>query len=256
MLFMPFIAVAAAYAMTSIVSDTGSHQLYASDAIHDAAITTDSLSEYKIQSRVPRISESSSLPVSLHPLPTPKPNDLDIDELNRRLIAEGLEPIIIEEEPPPPGPTPAYVLPPDPVIEEPPPPPEPLEIPESVFTPHTEPENPIPAPVVPSPPKELTQTPPSKSLDIFTEASYRLNPEPPYPKAAERKGLEGVVILRVHIGTDGNPVAVNLVRSSGYSILDKSAIDAVRNTWHFNPATRNGQPVEAWVEVPIIFTLD
>ncbi len=257
-LFMPFIAAVAAYAMTGIVSDTGSRQLFADDAIPDAAITTGFLSDYQIPAVVPRISESSSLPVPLHPLPTPKPNDLDIDELNRRLIAEGLEPIIIEEEPPPPEATPAYIPVPEPVIEEPPPPlePEPLENPEPVLNPPTEPDKPLPAPVVSNPLEEATQTPPSKPSVVFTEASYKSNPEPPYPKAAERKGLEGVVLLRVHVGTDGHPVAVNLLNSSGHSILDKAAVHAVRNAWRFNPATTNGQPVEAWVEVPIIFTLD
>jgi protein TonB len=45
-----------------------------------------------------------------------------------------------------------------------------------------------------------------------------------------------------------------LKKSSGYSILDKSALDSVR-TWRFEPAKYRGSPITMWVDVPIRFAL-
>jgi protein TonB len=42
--------------------------------------------------------------------------------------------------------------------------------------------------------------------------------------------------------------------SSGFPRLDERAADTVRR-WKFQPARQGGQPVEAWVIVPIQFSL-
>lgn len=78
-------------------------------------------------------------------------------------------------------------------------------------------------------------------------------PPPAYPRAAMRRGESGEVLLRVHVGPDGVPYAVDLVRGSGSRYLDRAASDAVRK-WRFRPATRGGQPVSGQVQVPISFS--
>jgi protein TonB len=83
--------------------------------------------------------------------------------------------------------------------------------------------------------------------------AYGVNPEPPYPIAARRLGLEGTVVLRVVVGADGSPVSVAVLQSSGHAMLDASAADTVRAKWRFVPARRNGVPVEDTVQVPIRF---
>ena len=83
--------------------------------------------------------------------------------------------------------------------------------------------------------------------------AYGVNPEPPYPIAARRMGLQGTVVLRVVVGADGSPVSVAVLQSSGYTILDASAADTVRSKWRFVPARRNGVPIEDTVQVPIRF---
>jgi protein TonB len=83
--------------------------------------------------------------------------------------------------------------------------------------------------------------------------AYGVNPEPPYPMAARRMGLQGTVVLRVVVGADGAPVSVTVLQSSGHAILDTSAADTVRATWRFVPARRNGVPIEDTVQVPIRF---
>lgn len=81
------------------------------------------------------------------------------------------------------------------------------------------------------------------------------NPKPPYPLAARRQGAEGRVVLRARVLEDGRCAEVRIVRSSGYALLDESALATVRR-WRFVPATRAGTPVAASVDVPISFRLD
>jgi protein TonB len=45
-----------------------------------------------------------------------------------------------------------------------------------------------------------------------------------------------------------------LKASSGYSRLDQSAINAVKN-WRFIPAKRGEQAIDSWIVVPILFSL-
>jgi len=81
------------------------------------------------------------------------------------------------------------------------------------------------------------------------------NPKPPYPLAARRQGAEGRVVLRAQVLEDGRCATVSIVRSSGYTLLDESALSPVRR-WRFGPATRAGTAVAASVDVPISFRLD
>ena len=78
------------------------------------------------------------------------------------------------------------------------------------------------------------------------------SPEPEYPATALRRGEGGDVLLRVNVGADGVPGEIDFVRRSRSRELDRAAQEAVRR-WHFAPATRNGKPVPAVVEVPIAF---
>ena len=75
-------------------------------------------------------------------------------------------------------------------------------------------------------------------------------PEPPYPARAKRLGLQGEVLLRIHVGADGFPREVRIVRSSGHAELDRSARSHVLRHWRFAPPQR-----EAVGEVPIRFAL-
>ena len=80
------------------------------------------------------------------------------------------------------------------------------------------------------------------------------NPPPRYPFSARRRGQEGRVVLRVEVDPAGHAADVIVARSSGISVLDKAAADAVRR-WRFQPARRGGVPVVGRIEVPILFRL-
>ncbi len=80
------------------------------------------------------------------------------------------------------------------------------------------------------------------------------NPAPPYPLTARRLGQEGVVMLTVRIDADGRPLEVEVEQSSGFPLLDDSALTTVRR-WRFRSARMGGVPVASTVEVPIRFVL-
>lgn len=88
------------------------------------------------------------------------------------------------------------------------------------------------------------------------QLQYAHAPSPAYPPPAVRRGLEGVVLLRVLVDVDGRPLEVQVERSSGHAVLDREAQRHVRRHWRFQPALRDGQPVQAVGLVPVDFRLD
>ncbi len=86
------------------------------------------------------------------------------------------------------------------------------------------------------------------------QADYLQNSPPVYPRVSQRLKEQGEVLLRVHVGVDGEPLEISLQQSSSYSRLDQAAQKAVIQ-WRFEPAESNGKPVTAWVVVPFKFTL-
>jgi protein TonB len=85
-------------------------------------------------------------------------------------------------------------------------------------------------------------------------AGYLNNPAPSYPSAAQKRGLQGRVILKIHVLASGQPDNVSVAKSSGYDILDDAAVKAVA-AWVFDPAKRGQTPIDGWVNVPINFKL-
>ncbi|MGH7891797.1 MAG: energy transducer TonB [Thermodesulfobacteriota bacterium] len=83
---------------------------------------------------------------------------------------------------------------------------------------------------------------------------YGVNPKPNYPKIAKRHGYEGLVVLNVFVLESGNVGKIEIRQSSGYGVLDNSALDAVRK-WVFIPGKKNGRAMSSWVVVPIRFDL-
>lgn len=73
---------------------------------------------------------------------------------------------------------------------------------------------------------------------------------PSYPLAALGSRQQGKVIVRVQVLSDGRVGQAFIRDTSGSKPLDDAAVATVRG-WRFQPARRNGQPVPAWVNVPI-----
>lgn len=112
------------------------------------------------------------------------------------------------------------------------------------------------APVTPVAP--VVQPAPPPVVEKVTEpkagADYLNNPSPEYPEAAMDRGLEGKVLMKVHVQPDGKPDSVTVSKSSGHTILDDAAVRTVKQ-WSFVPAMRGKTPIAGWVTVPIAFNL-
>jgi TonB family protein len=75
----------------------------------------------------------------------------------------------------------------------------------------------------------------------------------PYTDEALKEGIEGTVVLMAIVRRDGSVGAVSVSKSLEES-LDRSAMRAVR-TWRFDPARRDGKPVDIVVAINVDFQL-
>ena len=81
---------------------------------------------------------------------------------------------------------------------------------------------------------------------------YNLPPD--YPIDALLARVQGRVVLRAEVGSDGLVEALAVRRSSGWHSLDEAALQAVRR-WRFVPARRGGIAVACEVLVPVRFSI-
>jgi len=89
-------------------------------------------------------------------------------------------------------------------------------------------------------------------LDPGFASTY--NPKPDYPPLAKEDGMEGQVIIKALVGTDGKVDRTEIEQSSGYKELDKAASAATRE-WVFTKPTKDAEPVRTWVTIPFNFSL-
>jgi protein TonB len=113
------------------------------------------------------------------------------------------------------------------------------------------PSNYCPLPIHFQPDNRPPQAPP----DRVELPSYGANnPSFVYPVMANIYGVEGKLIMRVQVLSDGRPGEMLLKQSSGNGILDKDAREQLAR-WRYNPARKNGQTVTSWIDVPVIYRL-
>lgn len=79
-------------------------------------------------------------------------------------------------------------------------------------------------------------------------------PQPVYPRASQRRGEHGRVVLRVLISPEGRVAHASVHQSSGHERLDGAALDAIRAA-RFRPYTENGIAYKALVDIPFDFVL-
>lgn len=196
---------------------------------------------------------------------------------------------VIEPEPEPviePEPVPEPVVEPEPEPKiEPEPEPEPEAIqPEPPPKPKPKPK-PAPKPKPKPTPKPVVKTPPKPKAPVAAAAAPvgkavapampkapsapvdpdrpRLvgkvdylgkRPVPVYPRASERRGEQGRVVIRVLISPQGTVLNVSVRSSSGHERLDDAAMKAARNA-RFKPYTENGIAYQAMADIPFDFVL-
>lgn len=79
---------------------------------------------------------------------------------------------------------------------------------------------------------------------------------PEYPYSAQRKGIEGTVVVRFLLNKDGGVDDVDVVESSGNDSLDRAALEAAEG-FSFSPGLDGyGRPVRCYAYQPFTFRLE
>jgi len=94
----------------------------------------------------------------------------------------------------------------------------------------------------------------SDEKTVFAQPRYAENPKPTYPQEARKRGYEGEVLLKVEVLANGRVGRLEVRKSSGYEILDRSALTSVKE-WKFIPANQGNGSIPCWVNIPIKFQL-
>lgn len=106
---------------------------------------------------------------------------------------------------------------------------------------------------------EFTVTP-SFDPNVFTIDEVDREPiilrrvMPQYPPYAERNNIEGNVVLRFIVDTNGNVVEPVVTESEPKGVFDDAAIEAILKC-RFRPAEKHGKPVDCIVVAPMTFQL-
>jgi len=86
------------------------------------------------------------------------------------------------------------------------------------------------------------------------QGSHFKNPKPHYPRRARELGFEGVVVLHVKVSKVGKATGIDILSSSGYTLLDKTALDTLHQ-WSFIPAQIGCHLTESNLKIRIRFSL-
>lgn len=173
----------------------------------------------------------------------------------------GIVPTIGEDPPPPP--IKARLLEPPPRIDQPPPTVDPPLAWQNIHieTPDIPPVETDPPPfVVDRGPPDIPIGPGRADVEPDMLVAPRNDPrhplsQPPYPASYIRQGIEGNVDVEIFVQPNGRVGDARIVRSSGYDLFDRAALDEARRNWRLLPATRNGEPYAQWYRLRVVFKL-
>lgn len=86
------------------------------------------------------------------------------------------------------------------------------------------------------------------------EPKFLYKPPLVYPEAARSFSYEGTVFIKALLDLDGSVMRIAVVKSSGFPILDSSAVDYIARA-KFSPALQQKKPVRVWIGQTITFQL-
>ncbi len=99
---------------------------------------------------------------------------------------------------------------------------------------------------------EPSFTPFTERPDLLNEAEVRLALRDEYPPLLRDAGIGGVVVVFFLIDADGAVRRTLVSTSSGHEALDSAALRVAR-VFRFTAARNRGEPVNAWIPIPITF---
>ncbi len=87
--------------------------------------------------------------------------------------------------------------------------------------------------------------------ELQTRLAYYLT----YPPQARERGWQGTVLLGLHVESNGRLGNIRLERSSGYAVLDRSALNSLNRLGYLSEAGAwlNGRSVD--MQLPVIYRL-
>lgn len=91
-------------------------------------------------------------------------------------------------------------------------------------------------------------------VDAAPDPRYLAAFQPDYPASERRAERDGVVTVRVRIGTDGRVLAVEPLRATSDAFWQATERQAL-SRWRFRAATRDGVAVESWRVMTVRFTM-
>lgn len=115
----------------------------------------------------------------------------------------------------------------------------------------------------PAPSKAVSQkaaaSSPAKTAEPTTQlpsadAAGLNNKAPVYPMLSRKRKEQGTVWLLLLVSKEGVVTELKLKKTSGFARLDQAALQAVKK-WKFQPARKQGQPIDYWYELPLKFSL-
>lgn len=141
-------------------------------------------------------------------------------------------------------PQPSVPMPPIPQAEIVPPSPAPVpvvEVPPPVLVPMDPPQTPVATPPVPVATPQTPRSNPAAEGGYQARARALINRNKNYPEEALQMSMTGSVVVVYVVDRGGRLIRAEVDRSSGHSLLDQAALQAVRRT-RFEPI-----PEDAWV---------
>ena len=151
----------------------------------------------------------------------------------------------------PPAPQPKIETPPPKLEEKPQPPPLPkpeMTIPE----PKTEPPPPAPKPVVIPPPQPKPTT---EEYVPVTQPTFAQQATHFYPPEAARRHQQGTVVLMLYVNGSGTLDKIEIVKSSGFPLLDAAAIKEMKQS-RFEPAMDGAIPIRSRAQASVTYRLE
>lgn len=104
-------------------------------------------------------------------------------------------------------------------------------------------------------PRHDGTTPTTLQNFLLGEVQTRLSRYLRYPPLAREKGWEGTVLVGFRMDPDGNLDQIHVARSSGYDVLDQSAVHSLSRVERLEQLTPRLQGQALAMQLPVIYRL-
>ena len=90
--------------------------------------------------------------------------------------------------------------------------------------------------------------------DVDQQPQPIVSTEPVYPERPLRLGIEGKVVVKFLVASDGSVQQVEIIEAKPEGLFEEAVLKAVAS-WRFRPGTIAGKPVSSWWSREIEFEL-